>query len=146
MKSFQTQPQMQLLLFVVCPGMKTGNASSRAKMAIFGPFGRILINSVEAVTLSPLTLRTMRLWDQIECHRSTTTRVARHSHNCFLSESPICTSNIATSSLEIGHPKNCWMRPSIDNYPPNSHGDASVPISTIMPLWLKASRLKNRSR
>ena len=103
-------------------------------IAYFGPFGRILISKVSAVTLSPLIFNMMRSCAQASCHRSIATRMARHSQTCCPSglamEWPYLRSSLAVS-LDA---KYDVTLPLTESHPPSPQGDASVPISAVTPV------------
>ena len=120
-------------------------ASSLAMIRVPGLCDRMAISKVRAPTFSPLAFNTMRLCFQCVAHISMATSTARHPHTCWPSAVPVGTPNILVSSSEIGQAKRCTNLPSIVSQPPIPHGDASVPISTIVPVRRYAPKLKNRS-
>ena len=121
-------------------------ASSRAMIACLGFADHILITRNNAPTLSPRIFSTTRDCDHSFAHMSMATRIAKHSHNCCPVHDPSSfSSKVRASSTDSLQAKNFLMVPSIESQPPIPQGDASVPISTIGPVLLYASVLKNRS-
>ena len=68
--------------------------------------------------------------------------MASASQTCWPSAHPMGCPNFFTSACVIGDAKYSVTIPSIISQPPSPQGDASVPISTIVPTRLYASTLK----